>query len=359
MRPGLVGPGRSAYKTKFVLQILIQPELRACQALSREQMFLHNRIGGNVMRRLVSISLFLLFASLASGSLLAAQPLVDGDWIEGNLGKSNVVILDIRNKIDKGSREVYETGHIPAAIYSNYLEDGWRAKKDGVVAMLPDMADLEQLIGGLGIGNDDHVVIVPGGVSAADYGSATRVYWTFKVIGHDEVSILNGGYALWSSQKRAVETGSNRREPKAFKAHYRPELVASRDDVAGVVKTGTGAVLIDNRPPVQYMGEKKSGKAARFGAIPGARNIPQGRFYDESGHAFTNLQKLGEMWQQAGIADGAEQITYCNTGHWASLGWFASSELLGNKRTRMYDGSIADWSLRKELPMVNTNTKNN
>jgi thiosulfate/3-mercaptopyruvate sulfurtransferase len=257
------------------------------------------------------------------------------------------VILDIRNKIDKGSREVYEKGHIPAAIYSNYLEDSWRKKKGDVVAMLPDMADLEKLIGGLGIGNDDHVVIVPAGVSPADYGSATRVYWTFKVIGHDKVSILNGGYALWVSQGRVVEAGSNRREPKMFKARYRPELVASSDDVARVVRTGTGAVLIDNRPPVQYMGEKKSGKAARFGAIPGARNIPQGQFYDKAGHAFTNPEKISQMWQQAGIADGAEQITYCNTGHWASLGWFASSELLGNKRTRMYDGSIADWSLRK------------
>jgi thiosulfate/3-mercaptopyruvate sulfurtransferase len=306
------------------------------------------------MSRLVSTSALLIIASLASGPLFAAQPLVDGDWIEGNLGKPDVVVLDIRNKIDKGSREVYEKAHIPGAIYSNYLEDGWRAKRDGVVAMLPDAAVLEQLVGGLGIGNDDHVVIVPGGVSAADYGSATRVYWTFKVMGHDDVSILNGGYALWAAQGRAVEAGSNRREPKTFKVHFRPELVASRQDVAQVVKTGTGPVLIDNRPPVQYSGEKKSGSAARFGAIPGARNIPQGQFYNKAGHTFTDLAQLGNLWQEAGIANGSEQITYCNTGHWASLGWFASSELLGNKKTRMYDGSIADWSLRKELPMVNT-----
>ena len=306
------------------------------------------------MNRLVSISALLLITSLTSGSLFAAQPLVDGDWIEGQLGKSNVVVLDIRNKIDKGSREVYEKGHIPGAIYSNYLEDGWRKKRDDVVAMLPETTDLEQLIGGLGIGNDDHVVLVTAGVSAVDYGSATRVYWTFKVMGHDDVSILDGGYALWTEQGRAVEAGSNRREPKTFTAHYRPELVADRDDVARVVKSGTGAVLIDNRPPVQYSGEKKSGKAARYGAIPGARNIPQSAFYDKSGGKFTSLAQLGDLWQEAGIAEGSEQITYCNTGHWASLGWFASSEILGNKKTRMYDGSMADWSQRMKLPMVNT-----
>ena len=306
------------------------------------------------MSRLISRLILLLVASLTSGPLLAAQPLVDGDWVEGNLGKSHVVVLDVRNKIDKGSKELYEKGHVPGAIYSNYLEDGWRATKDDVVAMLPDVADLEQLIGGLGIGNDDHVVIVTAGVSAVDYGSATRIYWTFKVVGHDKVSILDGGYALWVGQGRAVETGSNRREPKTFKAQYRPEFVASRDDVAQVVRTGRGAILIDNRPSVQYLGEKKSGKAARYGAIPGARNIPQGEFYDKTGQQFTKLEQLGQLWQEAGIAEGSEQITYCNTGHWASLGWFASSELLGNKRTRMYDGSIADWSQRTELPMVNT-----
>jgi len=77
------------------------------------------------MTRLISASTLLVIASLISGPLLAAQPLVDGDWIEGNLGKPDVVVLDIRNKIDKGSREVYEKAHIPGAIYSNYLRGSY------------------------------------------------------------------------------------------------------------------------------------------------------------------------------------------------------------------------------------------
>ena len=83
-------------------------------------------------------------------------------------------------------------------------------------------ANLETLIGGLGIGNDDHVIIVPAGVNAVDFGSATRVYWTFKILGHDKVSILDGGYALWEAQGRTLESGSNRRAPKTFEARYRP-----------------------------------------------------------------------------------------------------------------------------------------
>jgi len=304
------------------------------------------------MSRPLSASLLLLIASLASGTLFAAQPLVDGDWLENNLNKSDVVVLDIRNKIDKGSREIYEKGHIPGAIYSNYTDEGWRTTKNEVVGMLPDQADLEALIGGLGIGNDDHVVIVPAGVSATDYGSATRIYWTFKVLGHDDVSILNGGYALWSGQGRATEVGSNRRQPKTFTAHMRPELVATRDDVAQVVKTGGGTVLVDDRIRVQYLGEKKSPQVERFGGIPGARNVPADEFYNESTQEFAKTEQLRQMWRDAGIDEDSEQITYCNTGHWGSLGWFASHELLDNKRTRLYDGSLAEWSRQKDLPMV-------
>ena len=306
------------------------------------------------MDRLISTPISMLLLALASGPLLAAEPLVDGGWLEANLGKPGVVVLDIRNKIDKGSKQVYEAGHVPGAVYSNYIDDGWRVKQGEVVGMLPDVAHLEQLIGGLGIGNDDHVIIVPAGVSAPDYGSATRIYWTFKVMGHDAVSILDGGYALWAEQGRPVETGSNRREAKRFTAHPRPELVASREDVARAVATGKGPVLIDNRPAVQYSGEKTSGSVARSGAIPGARNIPVDLFYDANAREFTSLEKLAAMWHDAGISDASDQITYCNTGHMASLGWFASSELLGNKNTRIYDGSVADWSRHPELPMVTT-----
>ena len=297
----------------------------------------------------------LVLAGITSAQVFAAEPLVDGAWVERHGDSPDVVVLDVRSKLDKGSREVYVQGHVPGSIYSDYLQDGWRATRDGVIGMLPELAELERLIGGLGIGNDDHVVIVPAGASAVDYGSATRVYWTFKVLGHDAVSVLDGGYALWAAEGRAIETGSNRREPTTFVARYRPELVASRDDVAEVVRTGKGALLIDNRPAMQYVGETKMKQAARHGAIPGARNIAQEAFYDESASTFASLERLAALWREAGIADDSEQITYCNTGHWASLGWFASSELLGNERARLYDGSIAEWSQQTGLPMVNTN----
>ena len=147
------------------------------------------------MPRFPALSLFgALF--LSAGTALAgdAEPLVDAGWVAANIGKDDVVVLDIRPEPKEVSAAGFEDGHIPGAVHADYSTAGWRVERDGTVGMLPDTGDLEALIGGLGIDNDDHVVIVHPGESSSDFGSATRVYWTFKVLGHDDVSILDGGY---------------------------------------------------------------------------------------------------------------------------------------------------------------------
>ncbi len=284
----------------------------------------------------------------------AAPPLVDSAWLQPRLDQSNLVVLDIRNKIDGGSREVFEAGHIPGAVYSNYLTDGWRIARDGVPGMLPETAALETLIGGLGIGNDSHVVIVPGGVSAVDYGSATRVYWTFKVLGHDEVSILDGGFAAWRQGNRPLASGPAEATPRDYRVtEIRRELLATAEDVEKALTTGTA--LIDNRPVEQFRGEAKHPKAARAGSLPGARNIPQSQFFDAETGRFASAETVAGLWRDQKVEAEGEQIAYCNTGHWASLGWFASYAVLGNEKARMYDGSMTDWSAEPARPMSTPN----
>ncbi len=298
-------------------------------------------------RRLIGT--FLAWVVLGA-SAASAAPLVDAAWLEANLKTPNLVVLDIRNSIDGGSREVFEAGHIPGAVYSNYGTGGWRTAKNGVPGMLPPVADLEKLIGGLGIGNASHVVIVPGGVSALDYGSATRVYWTFKVLGHDAVSILDGGYKGWTADPaRAIEKGADSPQAVAFKADFRPELLASKDDVKKALDGS--AALVDNRPAEQFAGKAKTDVVARAGTIPGAVSIPQDEFFDAPTGRFAGLGRLAELWKTKKVSGETEQITFCNTGHWASLGWFASHELLGNTKTRLYDGSMSEWAGQADLPV--------
>lgn len=290
-----------------------------------------------------------LALGLTASPLRAAEPLVDVAWIKAQGSDPGVVILDIRNKLGQGSEADYLAGHIPGAVYSDYLKDGWRTKVAGVPGQLPPVADLERLIGGLGIGNDDHVVIVTGGVSALDMGSATRVYWTFKVLGHDAVSILDGGHKAYAADPaNPLESGAKTRAAKTFVADFRPEMIADRQQVADAMSRGTP--LIDLRPPRQYRGAAAHPAASRPGTIPGAVNLPEGLLTEPDGH-LVGAGRVGELLAGLGLEGEGEQIAFCNTGHWASLGWFAASEIGGNKAVKLYDGSMVDWTSVQSLPV--------
>ena len=277
------------------------------------------------------------------------DPLVNVAWIKANGQRPEVVILDVRNKLGGGSEEAYREGHIPGAIYSDYLAAGWRGKVDGVPAQLPPVSDLEKLIGGLGIDNGKQVVVVAGGESALDMGSATRVYFTFKVLGHDAVAVLDGGYKAYAADPaNPVESGWNAPQPATFTARFRPELLASKDQVAAALQSGTP--LIDHRPPAQFRGETKHDAAARAGTIPGAHSVPEGELTTDGG-TFVSAERFKELLKTAGVPTEGEEISFCNTGHWASLGWFLNSEVLGNKQARLYDGSMVDWTADQSLPV--------
>lgn len=272
-----------------------------------------------------------------------AQPLVDADWVHAHKDDPNVVVLDVRNGITKADRKTFEQGHIPGAVYSNYLKDGWRVKRNGVPGQLPEVDALEDLIGGLGIDNDDHVVVVAAGESALDMGSATRVYWTFKVLGHDAVSVLNGGHKAYAAEYPLAQ-GWSEPQRTAFAGELQPQLIASREEVAAKLQNADGTSFLDNRPEPQYRGESKHPAAAKPGTIPGAGNVPESSLTTEGGY-FVDADQVAGLLDQAGLQRDGEQVAFCNTGHWASLGWFAVHEILGNKKAKLYDGSMTDWTI--------------
>jgi thiosulfate/3-mercaptopyruvate sulfurtransferase len=236
---------------------------------------------------------------------------------------------------------VFREGHIPGAVYSNYVSAGWRTTRDGVPGQLPEVSALESLIGGLGIDNTDHVVVVAGGTGALDMASATRVYWTFKVLGHDAVSVLDGGHRAYAAQY-PLARGWTDPTPATFDADYQPGLVADRAEVAAA--RAAGRPLLDHRPVPQYRGEAKHPAATKPGTIPAAASVPEGRLVTEAG-TFVDAARIADLLAEAG-AEGAAPINFCNTGHWASLGWFALHELLGRDDAKVYDGSMTEWTQR-------------
>ena len=295
---------------------------------------------------------------LAFGAAHAAEPLVDVEWAKANVGNPDVVFLDVRGAIAGKSKTDYLRAHIPGAVYTDYLKDGWRSKdKSGTPGQLSPVPKLEALIGGLGIGNDTHVVVVPHGGKALDLGTATRIYWTFKVLGHDNVSVLNGGMVAYTKEvdketKKPVnplEKGATKVEAKTFKASLREEMLVSKEDV--IAAQEAGKLIVDHRPNSQFLGINKHGRAKRSGTIPGAVNLPENWLTQNGGGAFREPSALEQLYQAANVATDGEQINFCNSGHWASLGWFASHELLGNKSARLYDGSMLEWSADENLPI--------
>jgi len=301
----------------------------------------------HILRLASAFAVTLALSAAAHADRLTDQPLVDVEWLQDTLGHESLVVIDIR--APSKDADFYATGHIPGAVSAPYGQFGWRAKQGGIVGQLPPIEDISARIGSLGVDNDDHVVIVPFGKNSSDFGAATRVYWTFKVLGHDNVSILDGGMEGWSASAGDLSADAENPEAVTFVAAFRPELIADADEVAAAM--ASGVALVDARPADQHSGKSKSPVARVAGTIPGAVNIAQSEFYDSQNLSFVGKDKISGLVDKAGVGDDAEQITFCNTGHWASVAWFGLSEVLGNKKTKMYDGSIADWTSDESRPV--------
>ena len=274
-------------------------------------------------------------------------PLVTAEWLKSQAGDENLVIVDIRDDIEK--TDLGELPYIANAVVAPYGSAGWRTEVDGVPGQIPAEEQIAGLIGGLGIDGDDHVVIVPWGTDSSEFGGATRVYWTFKYLGHDEVSILDGGWRQYDAQggERVAEAVTP--EAVEFPYEVQPQLRTTTDQVVAALESGTK--LIDGRPNEQFIGQSKSPVVRVPGTIPGAVNLPHSSLYSGEYASFAQPETVAALAEELGLAEGEDNIVFCNTGHWASIIWFGLSEVAGNKNTAMYDGSMAEWAADPARPI--------
>ena len=284
-------------------------------------------------------------AGIANARAEAAMPpLVSADWLKAHLSDSNLRILAATD------RRLYAQAHVPGAVFTDFGR--WRVERNGVPAMLPDVPYLERLVGALGISPETKVVIVPAGFSAGDVGVATRIYWTLRTLGHAQAAVLDGGLRYWAEKKYPLEARSATPKPATYKARFTDRWLATRDDVKKAIAAGKPQ-LIDARTPGEYTGAIFSPSTGRPGTIKGAINVPQHWFVDPQTGLFRSKAQLAKIHDAMGDA-GGEAIVFCNTGHRASLGWFARNEIMG-RATRMYDGSMVEWGNLKppeEYPTV-------
>ncbi|CAN7406376.1 sulfurtransferase [Bosea sp. LjRoot237] len=265
------------------------------------------------------------------------------------LGSPGLVIIDIRAAAE-GGRQAFEAGHIPGAVHSDYAADGWRAKVGNAPGMLPPLDHLAELAGRLGIIPPSEVVIVPAGLTASDLAAATRVYWTLKLIGHGQQAILDGGFKGWQTSPRIpIETGPSKpRSAPPYPVVVQQKL-RSTADATLVASRSKLATLVDARSSSYFDGKEKAAEATRAGHIPGAVSRDYAAAFDPATGGFKPAGDLSALY---GPVPRGPAISYCNTGHTASLNWFVMSELLGRDEVSLYDGSMTDWTQDPDRPVA-------
>ena len=297
----------------------------------------------------------ILFSAALAASVAAAhaEPLVTAEWLSAHRADANLVVLDIRSAIDGGGAQAYAAAHIPGSVHSDYDKAGWRVTRNNVPFMVPTAAELEKLIGDLGIDEDSHVVVVPAGVNVLDFGSAARTYWTLKYAGVKDVSILDGGVAAWQKAGLPLESGVKAPSPKIFTATIDKSILAEATDVEAIEEKG-GTALVDARPASFFFGKEKAPASQAYGHIPGALNVDSAGFYDPK----TNrLKPKAELAAIASTVPAGPAVSYCNTGHWAATDWFVLHDVLGRKETRLYAGSMVEWTSNANRPIESSRTK--
>ena len=213
--------------------------------------------------------------------------------------------------------------------------------------LIPEKGEFERLIQRLGINTTKPIILVPIGQEMTDVDEALRVYWQFKVYGEDQIAVLDGGFAGWLAEGRDFSITSATISPGNWTAKaFHAELIASSEDVVRASRTGKPQ-LLDARPAVQYWGLVKRPDVAAFGHIAGAKNLaPELLARSVNGALyFWGKNTYEALISGNALSTGVPTISYCNTGHLAAGGWFVMSELVGNKSTKLYDGSLYRWAL--------------
>jgi thiosulfate/3-mercaptopyruvate sulfurtransferase len=272
------------------------------------------------------------------------EVLVDTAWVAEHLNDPNVRIVESNEDI-----LLYDQGHIPGAVKIDWVAD----LNDQVVRDYLDREHFEQLLSSKGIGNDTTVVF---------YGDknnwwATYALWVFKLYGHKDARIMNGGRAKWIAEGHDMTKEVPSYPPANYKAPERDDstIRAFRDQVREHIKK-SGVALVDVRSPQEYSGERThmpeypQEGTLRGGHIPTAASIPWAQAVKEDS-TFKSREDLEALYGGKGVTPDKDVIAYCRIGERSSHTWFVLTYLLGYPQVRNYDGSWTEWGNGVGLPI--------
>ncbi|MBA3418817.1 MAG: sulfurtransferase [Geodermatophilaceae bacterium] len=271
-----------------------------------------------------------------------ADVLVDADWAQEHLEDPNVAFVEVDEDVS-----AYDGGHIAGAVKLD-----WKSElQDQVIRDFVSKEDFEALLSAKGIGNDDTVVLYGGN----NNWFAAYAYWYFKVYGHADVRLLDGGRKKWELDGRPLATDPVSRPATTYTAQEQDTSIrAFRDEALAGIDTQN---LVDVRSPDEFSGKLLAPahlpqeQSQRGGHIPSAINVPWSKAANDDG-TFKTDDELRSLYADAGLDDGRDTIAYCRIGERSSHTWFVLRELLGHQNVKNYDGSWTEYGSLVGVPIA-------
>ncbi|MEU6022278.1 sulfurtransferase [Micromonospora sp. NPDC048871] len=268
--------------------------------------------------------------------------LVSAEWAEKNLDAPGVVFVEVDE-----DTSAYDTGHLAGAIKLDWKTD----LQDPIRRDFVNKAQFEALLSEKGISNDDTVILYGGN----NNWFAAYAYWYFKLYGHGDVKLLDGGRKKWELDARPLVKDTVTRPATQYVASEPDNSIrAFRDEVVAAIGTKN---LVDVRSPDEYAGRLLAPahlpqeQAQRGGHIPTAISVPWSKAANEDG-TFKSDDELRKLYGEAGLDDGKETIAYCRIGERSSHSWFVLQELLGHPNVKNYDGSWTEYGSLIGVPIA-------
>lgn len=268
--------------------------------------------------------------------------LVSADWVAQNINNPQVAIIEIDE-----DTALYEQGHIENATTFHWRDD----LQDGLIRDLISKEKFEALLSKSGIANDTTVVLYGGN----NNWFATYAFWYFKIYGHADVRLLDGGRKRWELDARPLVTAVPSRTATRYVAKDRDNSIrAYRDEVIAAIGTLN---IVDVRSPAEFSGElaapahlpQEGGQVK--GHIPTAKNIPWSKAANEDG-TFKTDAELKDLYTGAGVDLAKDTIAYCRIGERSAFSWFVLHELLGVNNVKNYDGSWTEYGSLVGVPVA-------
>jgi thiosulfate/3-mercaptopyruvate sulfurtransferase len=260
--------------------------------------------------------------------------LIDSETLQGRLGNSGTVIIDVRGKA------AYEFGgHIPGAVHTTWHEySDPNAVAKGLID--PDMKRMEQKVRALGINDDSQVVIYSNPFD--NWGDEGRMFWMLEYLGHQNLHILDGGWVKWIDERRPFEHGRVTPKPGTFTVKPASHVLTTKDVLKALVKQShPDTVIVDARSLEEYLGKEVSG-IPRPGHIPSAIHLAWNGFLNKDA-TVKDLAAIRAALEEKGLEPEKEIICYCTGGIRSAWVYFVL-KLVGYRKVRNYPGSWWEWS---------------